>query len=209
MEKDKSTESRILDAANEVFVRKGFEGARMQEIADAAGINKSLLHYYFRNKDTLFSAVFKSAFEEIIPQINEILLSDDDLPDKIRSFVEKYTEFLMNRPYLPIFILGELHRNPAIITSLIAGSENRMKPLIREILANTQTGKNDPVPSEHLFVNILAMSIFPLIARPILQGLLFEGDAQRYEKFISERPETITRFFRQAFSADTNGGQES
>ena len=52
--KDKNTELKILKAAKEVFIIKGFEGSRMQEIADTAGINKSLLHYYFRTKDNLF-----------------------------------------------------------------------------------------------------------------------------------------------------------
>jgi AcrR family transcriptional regulator len=46
-----STEKRILDAAKEVFITRGFDGARMQEIADIADINKALLHYYFRSKD--------------------------------------------------------------------------------------------------------------------------------------------------------------
>ena len=54
-----NTESRILEAAKEVFIAKGFDGARMQEIADTAEINKALLHYYFRNKDKLFEAVFE------------------------------------------------------------------------------------------------------------------------------------------------------
>ena len=54
----KTTEERILEAAKRVFHAKGYDGARMQEIADEAGVNKSLVHYYYRNKDNLFQAVF-------------------------------------------------------------------------------------------------------------------------------------------------------
>jgi len=50
---------RILDAAREVFVERGLDGARMQDIADKAGINKALLHYYFRNKEKLFELILK------------------------------------------------------------------------------------------------------------------------------------------------------
>ena len=59
--KDTSTEEKILDAAKEVFMKYGLYGARMQDIADTAKINKALLHYYFRNKEKLFDKVFEGA----------------------------------------------------------------------------------------------------------------------------------------------------
>ncbi|MFA5669361.1 MAG: helix-turn-helix domain-containing protein [Balneolaceae bacterium] len=59
MAMEKETEERIFEAAQHVFQLRGYEGARMQEIADEAGINKSMLHYYFRNKSALFQEVFK------------------------------------------------------------------------------------------------------------------------------------------------------
>ena len=61
--KEKSAEEKILEAARQVFENKGMSGARMQEIAEVAKINKSLLHYYYRSKQKLFEAVFKTAFE--------------------------------------------------------------------------------------------------------------------------------------------------
>ena len=62
------TEQRIFEAARVIFIRKGMSDARMQEIADEAGINKSLLHYYFRTKEKLFDAVFKEAFSQMAPR---------------------------------------------------------------------------------------------------------------------------------------------
>ena len=52
-----TTEQQILEAARKIFREKGFEGARMQEIADAAKINKAMLHYYFRSKELLFQRI--------------------------------------------------------------------------------------------------------------------------------------------------------
>src|SRR5262245_51487236 len=56
--KDQPTEERIITAARKVFLSKGLAGARMQDIADEAGINKALLHYYFRSKEKLFDMIF-------------------------------------------------------------------------------------------------------------------------------------------------------
>ena len=70
--KDENTESQILNAAKNVFQRKGMDGSRMQEIADEAGINKAMLHYYYRSKQMLFEAVFKGAFSLLAPQLNKI-----------------------------------------------------------------------------------------------------------------------------------------
>ena len=66
------TETHILDAARKVFVQNGFDGTTMQMIADESGINKALLHYYFRSKDRLFEAVFIEAFSKMIPNLMKI-----------------------------------------------------------------------------------------------------------------------------------------
>ncbi len=70
---DASAEQRILSAAKKIFVAKGMTGARMQDIADAAGINKALLHYYFRSKEKLFETIFKEAVQGFLPRVNQIL----------------------------------------------------------------------------------------------------------------------------------------
>ena len=72
-----TTEEKIFNAARIVFQKKGFAGARMQEIADEAGINKAMLHYCFKNKQLLFEAVFMNAFSQLAPQINAIFNSND------------------------------------------------------------------------------------------------------------------------------------
>ena len=74
--KDTNTEQSILEAAKIVFIKKGMEGARMQEIADEAGINKAMLHYYYRSKDKLFEAVFKETFLKLVPNLIEIVKTD-------------------------------------------------------------------------------------------------------------------------------------
>ena len=93
--KDNKTEEQILEAAQKIFQSKGMDGARMQEIADKASINKAMLHYYYRSKQLLFEAVFKKAFSLLAPQLNAILNDDSSLEDKIKKFTHNYISFII------------------------------------------------------------------------------------------------------------------
>ena len=79
MAKDTDTEKRILHAARTVFIRHGTSGARMQEIAEEAGVNQALLHYYFRSKERLSEAVFSEAATRMFPMVIQILGSDEPI----------------------------------------------------------------------------------------------------------------------------------
>jgi AcrR family transcriptional regulator len=93
--KKDNTEEKIIDAATYVFVKKGMDGARMQEIADRAGINKALLHYYFRSKEKLFDAVFTRIISIAFPRIGQILTSDLPILEKVEKVIDIYLELLM------------------------------------------------------------------------------------------------------------------
>ena len=121
--KDENTESQILNAAKNVFQRKGMDGSRMQEIADEAGINKAMLHYYYRSKQMLFEAVFKGAFSLLAPQLNKILNDDNSLEEKIKNFTSSYISFIVKHPYVPNFVIQELNRNPDFILKMQRNNE--------------------------------------------------------------------------------------
>ncbi len=100
---DEPAEQRILSAAKKVFINKGMTGARMQDIADAAGINKALLHYYFRSKEKLFETIFKEAVQGFLPRVNQIFESNKTIFEKIEMFCKEYIDQIRKTPYLPIF----------------------------------------------------------------------------------------------------------
>ena len=118
--KDQNTEQVILGAAVEIFQSKGFAATRMQEIADKAGINKALLHYYFRNKQLLFEAVFKSALGQLAPEISKIFNADLTISEKVSRFVAHYIPFVSRNRFLPVFIIQELNNNPSFATSFFS-----------------------------------------------------------------------------------------
>ena len=106
-----STEENILKAATSIFHKKGMAATRMQEIADEANINKAMLHYYFRNKQQLFEAVFMQAFQKFAPQMNGIFNSEVSVFEKISGFAESYISFVIENPYLPAFLIQEININ--------------------------------------------------------------------------------------------------
>ena len=117
---DKLTEEKIFEAATEVFVEKGMDGARMQDIANQAGINKALLHYYYRTKEKLFTAVFEMIARKIFRKFAPVFDENLSLEDKIRFFFKEHITFLQENPGLPGFILNEVNRHPERIKKLLA-----------------------------------------------------------------------------------------
>jgi len=198
-----TTEEKILTAAREVFTKKGYAAARMQEIADAANINKGLLHYYFRSKENLFRAVFDKAFPKFAHQINDIFESDLPLFEKIEAFVNKYIDILIQNPYLPAFVLNELNTNPEeFVKDLLSRREkpNPMK-LIMQVKMEMEAGNIKPVDPIHLAINVISMSVFPFIGRPMIQGL-FQIDDAAYLQFMNARKKAITEFVINALRKD-------
>src|SRR5258705_2022247 len=124
--KDKDgAEEKILGAARKVFTTQGMAGDGMQDIADEAGINKALLHYYFRDKDKLFETIFMAEAQKFFPKINAIFQSDDQLFEKIEKFVNEYIAEMQENPYLPWFVLNEMNRDPNRFMEKLLGNDNK------------------------------------------------------------------------------------
>lgn len=192
--KNISTEIAILNAAKRIFHQKGMQGARMQEIADEADINKALLHYYFRNKQLLFEAVFKNAFLLLAPQLNKIINSDSSLFEKIKGFSNNYISFIMKHPYLPNFIIQELNRNPNFLNQIIEKehfpSIEKFKKQVDQCIAH---GTIIPINSSQLFINLVSLNVFPFLATPLLKSFLNLNDAD-YQQLLEQRKTEVADF---------------
>lgn len=188
---ENNTEEKILEAARQVFLEKGFDGARMQEIADKAEINKAMLHYYFRKKDKLFEKVFEDAFKKFIPQVGQIMLSDDDLIIKIKSFISTYIDLLMQNQFLPLFIMKEITRNPKIIENLITIKFSEVLEAFQYFIDDEVVkGKIKSVDAKNLIINIVSMCIFPFIAQPMMLTF-FDMKTEEYNKLMIDRKEVV------------------
>ncbi|MCB0460759.1 MAG: TetR/AcrR family transcriptional regulator, partial [Flavobacteriaceae bacterium] len=170
------------------------DGARMQEIADEAGINKALLHYYYRSKQLLFEAVFKAAFLSLIPQLSKILDNDLPLEEKIRTFAANYIQFVAEHPYLPNFIIQEINKNPQFIRKIL---DNKDFPSIEKFKAQVkmeiEKGTIKAIKAEQLFINLMALNVFPFIAAPLIKGVL-KMDDKTFKQMMEDRKTEVGDF---------------
>ena len=192
--KNENTESLILEAAKSIFQTKGMDGARMQEIADKAGINKAMLHYYYRNKQLLFEAVFKNAFSLLAPQLNTILNDDSTIEEKVINFSSNYISFIAEHPYLPNFIIQELNRNPDFILKMKESNGfPNLEKFKKQVAVEVEKGNIKKIKAAQLFINILALNVFPFIGKPLIKSLI-SVDEEGFQQLIEERKTAVADF---------------
>ena len=194
-----SSEEKIIQAARRVFVSKGYAGARMQDIADEAGINKALLHYYFRSKENLFEVIFREAFDTLIPRVVELFREDIDFFDKIRGLTQAYITMAMENPYIPLFVLHQMHTDPGQFKKSFGMIARRipLQQFREEIGKAVREGIIKPVEPHQLMMHILSLCLFPFIARPMFQMVMQLTDAQ-FRAMAEARKEGVAEFIIQS-----------
>ena len=194
-QKDTNTEAIILQTARAVFIEKGLAGARMQDIADKAGFNKALLHYYFTSKNKLFDIVFEQEFGNFFSHLAAILTAELPLFEKIEKIVLLDIERLTQFPGLPNFMLNEMSQNPETIMK-------RMNKMPFELILNTfqkqingevRKGVIKKISAQQLLINIQSLCIFPFIARPMIKGFM-QIDEKNYQAMIQKRKTEVAAF---------------
>jgi TetR/AcrR family transcriptional regulator len=193
---DIETRERILDAAHTVFMKKGTANSRTQEIADEAGINKALLHYYFGTKSALADAVFERALATIAPLIFGILADPGrSIEQKVHDVVREQLAFHGARPYLAGYMLSEMHAEPERVTRVFSRRGGvPLDALRRQLREAAKAGKIRPISAENFVVNLMGLLIFPFAIRPALGPLLSISDAA-WPAFLEERRRSLPGFF--------------
>lgn len=190
-----TTEQTIIQAANKIFLENGYAGTRMQDIADEAKINKAMLHYYFKNKESLFRMIFLENFGLLIPLINQVIEAKTSIKEKLLNIAELYIDLMQSNPKLPLFVINELSNHSDSFIAAIKDSQNELpnfKQLIQEVKDAVKKKEIAPIDPELLIVGVLALSIFPVIAKQMLQILFSENDKsmddilQRRKAFIND-----------------------
>ncbi len=190
-----NTEEKILEAAAQEFIMKGKAGARMQEIADNAGINKALLHYYYRSKDLLFEAVFSTAIRRLLlPRILQVIESETDVFELIRKFTAIYLDVLNNNPNIPFFIIEEINKNPHRMANIFLKSGLPVQKVISLIEEAIEQGKIRPIEPRQIMVNLVSLSVFPFLGRNLMQSVLFSGERKAYDAFLDSRKTEVAEF---------------
>lgn len=189
-ENGQDSEQRILEAAKRVFVKKGMDGAVLQDIADAAQISRTALHYYFRSKEKLFAAVLEDLLDRTVPQLENIMGQDIPFDHKVARFVDEYLDFLRVNPYLPNFFMNELNKNPERMIKRLSQfgfysqkSRERFQWELEQI--------NKDIPAEQFVMNLISLCVFPFIAKPLVKAFYINGRPDEFDRFIEKRKKYI------------------
>lgn len=193
---EQSVESKIIEAARQVFYGNGYNGASMRDIARKAGVNYALLHYYFKRKDNLFEIVFTEAFAMLFRQLREALASEANLFDKIKWMVAGYVRAAQQYPLLPGFMMNEVAVNPQLMLPVLkkykAGNQviHLFDRFYAEIEEAYGCGLIKKVNPKDLCTDILSLSLFPFIAKGCLAELIYEGE-ESFNRMIEQRIEHV------------------
>jgi len=187
-EQDNQTEDRIFEAATEVFIEKGLDGSRMQDIADRAGINKSLLHYYYRSKDKLFNTVFEMIAMKMLKKFAPVFEGNLTFEEKIRFFFREHISFLQKNPRLPAFLLNEINRHPERIRKFLA---NVNIESFYDLLYSQHKDELDEYGITRdnfpqIMTTLASLSVFPFAAKKLLEEL-FGKVRLKFDDYIEER----------------------
>lgn len=194
--KESSTEERIKEAARRLFTQQGFAATRTRDIAEAAGINLALLNYYFRSKQKLFDLIMMENFQAFIEGITGNLTDETMTFDRrIEKIVIAYIDMLTRVPDLPLFILNEIRGNPSRIAARL---QSRLAPmrqhLFNQLIASNKDGKTNLEPF-HFVANLIGLSVFPFIGRPILQRVIGISDDQ-FRQYMQDRKTLIPAWIK-------------
>jgi TetR/AcrR family transcriptional regulator len=185
---DRATRERILDAAHAVFIRKGTANSRTQEIADEAGVNKALMHYYFGTKTALADAIFERAIGTLLPLIFGILADENrTIEQKVRDITREQIAFHSARPYLAGYMISEMHAEPQRLTVLLAKRGGPpLDVLRRQLREAAKAGTMRAISAEQFVVNMMGLLIFPFALRPGLSVML-KLEPSSWAAFMEER----------------------
>jgi AcrR family transcriptional regulator len=185
------TEKLIKEKAKILFFQKGFLNATTQEIADEAGVNRALIHYYFRSREQMLDILLDETLQEKKDRARKILGSELPFREKIARYINTIVDYGLMYPYLDNFIISETARHPDKVKDFCSRDKVKSSDLIREQLAAEIQKENiAPISPEHFMVNLSSMCHYPLLAKSVLQTIHGMTDSA-YRKFLIERKRVI------------------
>jgi AcrR family transcriptional regulator len=194
VEKSNDVESKILESATNVFIQKGFSGTSMQEIADGAGISRTSLHYYYRNKDKLFDAVFGQIFDSFVSKMIMTINADIPISVKMEKFVNEYLDFMLDNPNYTSFLVHDLNATPERMVKLIISKDFDIEKLKRQITSEMESCRKDEFDVSQFWASLIGICIMPFVFKPMLTKFFMDDSEAAFREFINCRKQHILDF---------------
>jgi TetR/AcrR family transcriptional regulator len=199
---DQNTEERILEAAMKIFYREGIQGARMQDIADLANINRAMLHYYYRDKKYLSFKVIEKTVMKFKSAIKEHLDADIPFDEKIDKYIKQQIDNFSNNPELVIFALHESLSDKDLLKRVFENEQLNEK-FINQLDDQIKTGKVRQFSHEEFVVFTISECAFPFIAGAIFK-LIFNWDDEKWDAYQNQLKETIPEIIKRSIFTNYN-----
>jgi len=185
---DQDTEQLIKDTAKRVFFGEGRFNATTQEIADAAGVNRTLINYYFRSRNNLFDIVFQDAQEQEHNILEEIVFADISFKEKISRNLDVFFEQSKKYPYLEIYMVTQMNQGNCY------KDKEHMNVLLDkfylEVALEMERGNIHKMRPEQFILNFVSLMSFPVSMRPLLQETM-GFTKESYDTLLEERKDVI------------------
>lgn len=198
---EKNTEQAILKAAEELFLEQGFEQTTTKQIAQRAGCNQALLHYYYRTKDNLFVQIFEEKVKFIATHFLDINSTAQTLEERISQMVEVHFELFRKNPRLVPFLLKEVLSDPVRVAPILDKIKQYMVKIFAKIdealHEEIEKGAARPVSTLNVILTLVSLDMAPFIIAPVLQRVLDLTDEQLDKQLDKRKQEVVEILLRQ------------
>jgi len=166
--KDPDRRDRILDAASSVFAEKGFAGARVDDIASRAGVNKAMLYYHVGDKTALYSAVLLRNFERVRVALDEALASGGSARARLEAVITALTRMVQRHPDHPRMMLREIASGAASLEPEVLAAMLEVVGVVRALIAEgTATGEFRAIDPVLTHLTLVGAVVFLNATAPI------------------------------------------
>ena len=186
--------SRIIEAAKQVFVRKGYEATTMSDIAAEVGISRTAMHYYFRTKELMFEAIFVQLFDVILPNIELIADERCTILEKLPKIADQYLTVLRDNFMFPLFLINEMNRDLDHLFHVITKKTKLMQPVARlkqQIADEMESGLLRPQPLEDIVTAFVGLIVFPILIRNVMLRIFMDGKTEAFDELLNRRRQLI------------------
>lgn len=189
----KDTARTILTAATDEFSKYGLAGARMDRIAATAGVNKAMIYYHFRNKDSLYQTIIDTHLDKIRNFFKERISLLEDPEEIFKSLAEFYNTQFIDREFIPILLReiadGSDRIRNAFGDFIAKGPAIKLKAVLENAI---EKGEFRRVSIEHTIASFIGMNLYYLLMSPLINKILEITDENDFRE---KRPESVFDLF--------------
>ena len=188
-EKKDQTQELIKETAKNLFFVQGRFDATTQEIADEAGVNRTLINYYFRSRDNLVQIVFDEAHKVEKEKSEIIMRSELPFKEKITHFIEGSLQTSLQYPYLETYIVSQINKGTCHKRDV---EKEDLQIFYRDIKKEMELGNIEKVEHIQFIINMISLLIFPSAIRPLFMENMMIDDKE-FDRLIADRKDIILK----------------